>query len=267
MSDTLDVGAFVPGDGSVPVVLLGAFPMGMDFWRPMTEVRLRQHAEHELQTPFYAFEYPGFGLSPPSNAEPALEAIAAAAVETLHTVIGADRAVWLGCSLGGYTAMAIAEANPEVVHGLGLIDTRSEADSEQIRQTRLTIASEFDDIPVHPSARVEAERLTGVPKDRRAVVVDVVTDLIENEDPSAMAWLQRAMAARPDRTAVLRSLDAPIVVIRGEVDAIVPPHVAEEMAEAARTTVTTIPRSGHLPPIEDPEATLAALEPLLEPLG
>ena len=45
--------------------------------------------------------------------------------------------------------------------------------------------------------------------------------------PAAAAWAQRAMAARPDRTAVLERFDAPVSVVVGAEDSITPLAEAE----------------------------------------
>jgi 3-oxoadipate enol-lactonase len=72
--------------------------------------------------------------------------------------------------------------------------------------------------------------------------------------PGVTAALE-AMAGRPDSTPLLGSITVPTLVIVGEEDPLTPPARAEAMAAAipgARLAV--IPRAGHVPPLETPEA-------------
>ena len=72
------------------------------------------------------------------------------------------------------------------------------------------------------------------------------------------------MAARPDRTEVLRAFAGPVVVVVGEQDTVTPAASAEHMAAAAPGAhLVVVPRSGHLTAIEDPAAVAAALAGLL----
>ena len=70
------------------------------------------------------------------------------------------------------------------------------------------------------------------------------------------------MAARPDRTEVLRGVDAPAVVVIGENDAITPRADAEAMATALEVEPVVLPGVGHLAAFEDPDAVARALAPL-----
>ena len=72
------------------------------------------------------------------------------------------------------------------------------------------------------------------------------------------------MAARPDRTDVLRAFDGPVVVVVGDEDTVTPVAAAEHMVEAApHARLVVVPRAGHLTAIEDPAAVATALGVLL----
>jgi pimeloyl-ACP methyl ester carboxylesterase len=78
---------------------------------------------------------------------------------------------------------------------------------------------------------------------------------IADSVPAAtIAWAQRAMAGRPDSTAVLAAASVPVLIVVGEDDAVTPPAAAHEMAAAARDAeLVELPGAGHLTPAEDPE--------------
>ena len=52
--------------------------------------------------------------------------------------------------------------------------------------------------------------------------------------PAGVAWAQRAMAARPDRTEVLRGLSVPAVVVYGVEDAFIAGQVRRHMLPLAQ---------------------------------
>ena len=64
----------------------------------------------------------------------------------------------------------------------------------------------------------------------------------------------------PDRTALLKELGVPTLVLAGELDTITPPGPAREMAAAIPGgRYVEIPGAGHASPIEKPKAVAAAL--------
>ena len=70
------------------------------------------------------------------------------------------------------------------------------------------------------------------------------------------------MAARPDRTEVLRAVDAPSVVIIGGTDTVIPRADAEAMAAVLGVEPVVLDGIGHLASFEAPRAVAAALAPL-----
>ena len=100
-------------------------------------------------------------------------------------------------------------------------------------------------------------------------MVGRVRGLVQVAPPPAVAWAQRAMAARPDSRDVLASYDGPALVVVGEEDTISPPADAEAMAAgaAAGTARAASPKAGHLTAVETPEAFNDAVQGFLDELG
>jgi len=246
--------------GRPPIVFLHAFPLDSRMWAPLErELAARGVTAH-------GFDYPGFGTTPLwSDVEPSIDVIADAAVATLRDGIGALAAHWVGCSMGGYVALAIAERHPDRVAGLGLIDTRAAADDDAKRSSRLDAARALDSADSFPGPRAAAEGLVGIRGERRDDVVAAAAAIIEPTSPPAAAWGQRAMAGRPDRTRVLRGAAVPVVVAWGEFDTVTSRGDADAMASAASTETAVLTGVGHLSPLEDPSAVAEALRPLYAP--
>src|SRR5690554_7546517 len=130
---------------ATPVVLLNAFPMDRQQWEPLISV-LGDRVRGDLIT----FDMPGIGDMPLTEEEPGLDLIADAAVLAMREATGAQAAVWIGCSMGGYVALAVAQRWPDAVAGLGLICTKATADDDGARTRRLEIAADVEDAEGHP---------------------------------------------------------------------------------------------------------------------
>lgn len=71
---------------------------------------------------------------------------------------------------------------------------------------------------------------------------------------------QAAILGRPDSRPDLPGIRVPTIVAVGEADAMTPPELSEEItAGIPGAQLHRIPGSGHLPPMEAPEATTALL--------
>lgn len=245
--------------GRPPVVLLPAFPLTARMWASLErELAARGITAH-------GFDYPGFGTTPMwPGVEPTIDAIADAAVATLRGGIGAAAAHWVGCSMGGYVALAIAQRHPDAVAGLGLLDTRSAADDDAKRAARLEAARSIEGEEAFPDPRAAAEGLIGVEGKRRKAAVDEAAAIIAATLPAAAAWGQRAMAGRPDRTGVLEAFRGPSVVAWGSLDSVTSRDDADRMARALGSRTVVIDGAGHLSPLEAPQAVAAALANLFE---
>jgi pimeloyl-ACP methyl ester carboxylesterase len=227
-----------------PVVLLHAFPLDSRMWddvRPGID---------GLITP----DQRGFGAAPLGDAAPDLEVAAADVISLLD----GQRVVLGGCSMGGYVAMAVVRAAPSLVAGLVLVDTRAAADAPSARENRLAAADRADTEGVDwiPDAMLPA--LLGSEAD--PAVVARTRALITDQDPAAVAWAQRAMAARPDSSDLLRSTSVPTLIVRGAEDQLIPREEAEALAGLLPSAdVVELAGAGHLPPLETPVEFTSAL--------
>src|SRR3990170_8024048 len=81
-------------------------------------------------------DLPGFGGSPPIDPERSNVEAYADDVAAFLRAFGEDRVSVAGHSYGGYVALALAERHPGLLSGLGLIASRTIADSEAARKGR-----------------------------------------------------------------------------------------------------------------------------------
>ncbi|MFN0284331.1 MAG: alpha/beta fold hydrolase [Kineosporiaceae bacterium] len=236
-----------------PLVLLHAFPLDASMWDGVLP-GLRGAGL------VLTVDLPGFGGSPVPDGEPSIDVVADAVVGVLDAG-GHDRAVLVGCSMGGYVALALARRHPERVAGLALVDTKAEADGEEARTNRERIARAVTGDAGTRALLPMVDSLLGpVTRADRPDLVEAVRGTMLRARQPAVAWAQRAMAARADSTDLLPGIVVPAAVVVGEDDAVTGPDLARAMAAALPDAVlTVVPRAGHLSPVERPDVVAAAL--------
>jgi pimeloyl-ACP methyl ester carboxylesterase len=245
------------GEG-LPVVLLHAFPLSSAMW-------LEQRNDLADMCRVITPDLRGFGGSQLGFDEPSLDFMADD-VAALLDRLDLSEVVLGGLSMGGYVAMALLRRHPGRVSALVLADTKAGADPETARDKRLRIA---DTLVKDDSTQVLVDEvlpaLVGDTTRRdQPLVQGRVRALLEAAPPSAAAWAQRAMAARPDSLDTLRKVDVPAVVVLGDEDALASRDDAEAMVEALpQGRLVLIPGAGHLSAVEAPGPFSTAVRELL----
>lgn len=241
---------------ALPLVLLHAFPLDSRMWTAVAELLPEPAAVHVVDLP----GTPGHTEGLP---EPSLDASADEVARLLHEA-GIDRAVVGGLSMGGYVALALTERHPGLVAGLGLVDTKSVADTPEAAARRLEAADGFEAVGAVDPVLPGIDGLLGeTTRTARLQVREQVLAWVRDQVPAGLAWSQRAMAARPDRTDVLRAFRGPVTVVVGDEDTVTPVEQARAMADAAGGVLVVVPRVGHLSALEDPAAVATALGELV----
>jgi len=232
----------------VPLVFLNAFPLDSEQWEPLLAVLDAQVGD------IITFDPPGIGEMPVTQEDPSLDLIADAAVAAMREATGSVNALWVGCSMGGYVAMAVLERHPDAVAGIGLLATRASADGAAAKARRLeaaTAAMAHDGLADPESV---ARGLLGAFSREREALLQATSDNIGRQRGEGVAWCQLAMAARPARLEVLRGTDVPAFVARGDQDELSTDDEASEMADALGVELNRIGAAGHLLAVEAPEA-------------
>ncbi|WP_329214548.1 alpha/beta hydrolase [Streptomyces sp. NBC_01485] len=248
-------GAF---DG-LPVVLLHALPLDSSMWEA-TAQGLRARAHHVI-TP----DQRGFGAAPLTDESPSLALVADDLARELDRQ-GIDSVALAGCSMGGYVAMAFLRRHPGRVRALALLAARGTADTAEAAERRRLFADLVLDDAARGAvvARTTPALLGATTRARQPGLLTRVTDLAQAAGPRSVAWAQRAVAARADSIATLRTADVPAVVAIGDEDELVSLDEARETATALpQGRLVTLPGVGHLAPLEAPEATAEILTDLL----
>jgi 3-oxoadipate enol-lactonase len=244
------------GEGD-PVVLLHAFPLNGKMFEPQMEAFSRDRR-------VIAPDYPGFGRSPRTPAQPDMRYYAEGVrglldrLEVEHVLLG-------GVSMGGYVAFECLRLFPERVSGLVLANTRPEPDSEETKENRREMARRVAEEGVGVLIELQMERLLARSTlEGNEEVVEKVRAMILESNPNGVVAALGAMRERPDSTPLLGKIKTPTLVIGGDEDGISSPEVMGAMAEEIPDSRhVTLPGAGHLSNLEAPEGFNAALKEFL----
>jgi pimeloyl-ACP methyl ester carboxylesterase len=248
--------------GSGPaLILLHAFPLGLFMWEPQVEALAATHR-------VVRFDARGFGGSGLGEGPLTMERIADDAARLLD-LLGVERAVVGGCSMGGYAALAFVRRHPQRLAGLVLQDTRATADTAEARASRAALAEKV--LAEGAGAAVEAflPKLLGdtTRRERPELVADLERR-IRATSPAAIAAALHGLAARADSRETLPTIGVPALVLVGAEDVLTPPSESTTMAAAIpRARLDVIPGAGHIANLESPAATNAALRAFLASLA
>lgn len=243
-----------------PVVLLHAFPLNSRMWEPQAEALA---GERRVVTP----DYPGFGRSPRTPAQPDVRYYAEGILGLLDR-LDLDRVVFGGISMGGYVAFECLRLFPERISGLVLANTRPDPDSREMREGRKEMAHRVSLEGVEVLIELMMPRLLSEETHKNSpVVVELVKTMILESFPDGAVAALGAMRDRPDSTSLLKEIEVPTLVIGGEKDAISTPEVMGEMAgRIPDARHVTLAGAGHLSNLEDPEGFNGVLEEFLADL-
>lgn len=165
-----------------------------------------------------------------------------------------------GLSMGGIVAMELLRRAPERITRLALMDTNPLAETPQT-------AAAYEPLIIGARAGRLDEVLRGfmkpeylAPGPQRLAVLNQVIEMGRDLGPEVMVRQVRALQRRRDQQPTLRRCKVPTLILCGAHDTLTPLKRHAFMADLipyARLEV--IEEAGHLPTLEAPEATSAAL--------
>ncbi|MGH7701503.1 MAG: alpha/beta fold hydrolase, partial [Gemmatimonadales bacterium] len=188
----------------------------------------------------------------------------------LLDVLGVDRTVVCGLSMGGYVALELLRWRRERIRALILMDSRAEPDSADEKRARDTAAALAREAGAAAIAEAMLPKLLAPATQRsNPETVELVRKLMESIPVAGIVGALTAMRDRADSTPLLGSLQGlPTLVVVGEHDQLTPPAGAKSLAAAIPgAKLSVIPGAGHLPPVEQPAATTRVLAEFLQSLA
>lgn len=171
-------------------------------------------------------------------------------IETLKL----ERVVLCGISMGGYIALRAFELRPALFSGIVLSDTHSFADTDAAKLKRFAT---IESVLKH-GKRIYAIGFVSSIFSKKAIeekpeVVDLIKSSIRRNTESSICATLLALASRTDTTSVLKDMNVPVLILRGEEDGIVSLEQVKSMEELIPDVKhIEIPDCGHLPNLENP---------------
>ncbi|MBD3268105.1 alpha/beta fold hydrolase, partial [bacterium] len=225
-------------------VLLHAFPLNRNMWK---------HQLAELSDTFrvVAVDLPGFGQSPRLTKPPTLQAYVDEVLETIGS-LNIGKAVFGGCSMGGYILFQLYRDHSHRVQSLVLCDTKPAADTDEARQNRFNTIQTIKDQGATHLAETMLPKLTSpkTPAMNMELMGEIKFSVLSNPVQGLCHALE-AMAGRDDFTELAKSIELPTLIINGRDDNFTPPEVAQDMQTLIPGSVLKIIEdAGHLAPLE-----------------
>jgi 3-oxoadipate enol-lactonase len=259
VADTVTLYYSEAGQGT-PLVLLHGFPLSGAIWHEQQ----RQLGEH------YRVIVPdlrGHGRSPAPRGVYEMDLLARDVLALLDS-LQIKQAVIMGHSMGGYVALAAWRIAPERFLALGLIASQAGADTDEGREGRYRMAEKVAAEGIKVVAEAMLPKLFAVNLSAEAPIIEPVRQLILNTQLAGIIGSLQGMAVRPDSGALLPTISIPVLILAGDQDQIIPPDKAKAMAAALATaTRTMVENAGHMPMLEQPDATTTAIRSFLSAVG
>ncbi len=237
-----------------PVVLLHAFPVTADMWRP------------QLVSVPEGYRFIAPELCPRANE--GMDGYARN-VGALLDALAIDTAAIGGLSMGGYVTFALYRLLPRRFSHIVLADTRPQADTADGRARRRTLRTLLADAGPRAVADLMLPRLLSDRARRdQPDVVRSVRSMIETQPRAALDSAIAAMMDRPDSTSDLAGIGVPALLVSGEYDEVTPPEVARAMEQSIpRSRTVVILEAGHLSNLERPDVFSRVLHDFLLAAG
>jgi len=247
---TTSVGRLFVDDRGVgpPVLLWPSLLCDGTIFREQKEELAR---DHRLLT----VDPPGHGRSEPAGRMFTLDDCAQAALEVLDAW-GFEKAIFVGLSWGGMTALRVALRAPGRVRALALLDTSADAESARAVPQYRVMLEVFKRwgatrllVPEIRKKMFGAETLARRPE----LAAEMVSRLRFFDRQGVVEACEAVILRRESILAQLPRIKAPALVACGDQDAATPFFRSERMARALpNARLEPIPGSGHLSSLEAP---------------
>jgi len=253
------------GSARTPAIALHGFALNCHSWDEVApRLRSRLH--------LLAFDQRGHGLSDRAERiEDYTRENMVADIESAVRVLGLERPVVIGHSMGGMNAMTFAARNPELVRALVLVDVGPEVSVDGARDVGLFVAGpyELDSLSdwVEHTHRYYPWRSKERIRARLEVSLRETKDgkLAKQYDERFRQGFGGVAEARDELADVARALRCPTLLVHGEASPVLTREMAERFAAAVPCVeLVTIPGAGHSVAGDKPEEFLRVVEAFLD---
>jgi pimeloyl-ACP methyl ester carboxylesterase len=242
------------------VIMLHGFGSSLHTWEPWARA-----LEDDYRV--IRFDLPGSGLSPPDPTGDYTDARTIEVVTALLDRLGVARACVIGNSIGGRIAWRFAALNPDRVTKLVLISPDG-LESPGIAYGQKPEVPAFIKLMRYvlprPLLRANLVAAYGDPAALTDETVDRYYDLILAPGVRDAMIERMEQIAREDPVPLLRRIRAPVLLVWGEKDALIPfSNAADYTKVLPESTLVSFPGLGHVPQEEAPSKSLVPVKAFL----
>ncbi len=165
-----------------------------------------------------------------------------------------------GLSMGGIVAMEVMRQAPDRVKGVALMDTNPKAEAPKIAEARQRQIERVRQGELASVMRDEMKPNYLADSKTHTTILGLCMKMALDLGPHAFENQSLALASRLDQQDTLRSYTDPCLILCGAEDALCPIHRHTLMQELMpHAALEIIAGAGHLPTLEQPNQTTAAM--------
>lgn len=170
-----------------------------------------------------------------------------------------------GLSMGGIVAMEMMAQAPDRITRLCLMDTNPLAETKEVRDGRIPQIEKARSGQLRAVMRDEMKPRYLTDGPNQGAILDLCMTMAEDLGADVFVDQSIALQNRPDQSKTLENVSVPTLILCGKDDTLCPLERHKLMASLVKgASLEVIPNAGHLPVLEAPELTNAALRAWLK---
>lgn len=233
------------------VVLLHPTPVHHAFWLPVAEMLAQRY---RVIMP----DLRGHGQSEAGDGPITVEKLGED-IERLMDELGIHKALFAGCSIGGYTLYELWRLLPERITALAFCCSKPQADTDTNRAKRKEWIDGIRLRGTHDFFEVMLDSLIGpTARQRFPQKIGEAREMMHAMRPEAVIAVQQGLAARPDSVVTAKTIRVPACVVAAAEDSGSTVEDMKLLAETIRNggygaEFHVLHDAGHYAPWEQPE--------------
>lgn len=219
-----------------PVVLIHGFCETHEIWNEIAKAL-------SLQYKVFIIDLPGFGQSSLPITPFSLNTIGQIVLDWIkqNNIV---RPTVIGHSLGGYVALEMALQSKDIFSAIGLFHSTAFPDSEEKKANRNRVIEFVKKNGAHPFIETF---VPGLFYSKEDPAIPMVYGIAHKTHSEAITAYSAAMRDRPSYVEVLKNFNAPVLLLGGDNDPIIPQEVMLQMSQLAKHPVYKILKTtGHM---------------------
>ena len=245
------------GRGSA-VILLHPFPSCHEFWLPIAE---NLSNKYRIILP----DLRGMGQSGVGATRVTMNSHALDIAAVCHE-LGVEKAVFVGCSIGGYILFECWRVMKERIRGLILCNTKASADSDEAFANRVKSIEDVQNNGPTPFCDKMATICMGESTRRnRPDLFSAARSTMRLSTVEGLVGNLECLGSRENSVPTLSTIHVPTMILTGNEDALTKSDDALVMQNGiANCKLLTVPQTGHYSPYENPAECARVMRQFLD---